>query len=158
MLTTHRIARAIVACVIACGLAAPVPAMSRPQDDHFSAQAARDSAPTSSLAGTTSPDQRTIDQALAQERYYDPAGASSRPAHELRSPDTVDAAAGRGTFNSPDVTVVKVPQSTPTRADRGVDWADAGVGAAILFGAIAVGLAGATAIVRRRRPRTATAA
>jgi len=47
--------------------------------------------------------------------------------------------------------VVKVPQPAPVHADGGLDWADAGIGAAILLGAIAVGLAGVMAVVRRRR-------
>jgi hypothetical protein len=152
MPTTYR---NIVAVAIACSLA--LPAASRAQDDSVSPQAtpvqdlrspdARDAGTTSSLAGTTSDD-----VAVEQKPY-------SGPATDRRSPDARDAADGRGTFNTPDVTVVKLPQPAPVHADRGVDWADAGIGAAILF-ALAVCIAGATAIGRRRRqrPRTAAAA
>ena len=78
---------------------------------------------------------------------------------DLRSPDTRDAAAGRGTWSVPDVTVVTLREPAPT-VERGMDWRDAGIGAGTVFGVIVVGLTGATAIVSRRRrsPRTAPAA
>ena len=116
---------------------------------------------TSSLAGTTTPrqdlrnaDNRAIENALAQEREY---GSYDSTAQELRSPDTRDAAAGRGTFNAPDVTVVSLPKPAPVSADGGFDWSDAGIGAGSLLGIIAIGLGGATAIVHRRRRGTGTA-
>jgi hypothetical protein len=137
MPATHRI---IVAVAIACSLA--VPSASLAQQDLRNPDS-RDAATTSSLAGTASP------------RPF----SFVAPTQELRSPDARDAADGRGTFNTPDVTVVKLPQPAPVHADRGVDWADAGIGAAILL-ALAAGIAGATAIGRHRRhrPRTATVA
>ncbi len=94
------------------------------------------------------------------------AWTSSRPdatpaeaRQDLRSPDTRDAAIGRGTWSVPDVTVVKLPQPVPV-AERGIDWGDAGIGAGTLFGVIVVGLGGAMAVMHRRRrgPRTAPAA
>lgn len=57
-------------------------------------------------------------------------------------------------------TVVKLPQPTPVRSDDGIDWGDAGIGAASLLGVIALGLVGAMTILQRRRRgrRTATVA
>jgi hypothetical protein len=149
MSITHHIIRASAACAIAGVLAAP--ALGRAQDDPVSPQQAvasqdlrspdaRDASTTSSLAGTTT---------------------AGTPAHDLRSPDTRDAADGRGTFNTPDVTVVKLPQPpAPVHADHGVDWTDAGIGAAILLAVLAVAFGAAMAIGRRRRhrPRAAVAA
>ena len=119
------------------------------------------------------------------------AAAPSPPQQDLRSPDARDAAAGRGTFTSRDVsspqmftdrqrvvvtrfkrsppyqqalreaiTAVKPPQPAPVRADDGIDWRDAGIGAASLLGVIALGLVGAMTILQRRRrgSRTATVA
>jgi hypothetical protein len=57
-------------------------------------------------------------------------------------------------------TVVKLPQPTPVRSDDGIDWGDAGIGAASLLGVIALRLVGAMTILQRRRrgSRTATVA
>ena len=58
------------------------------------------------------------------------------------------------------ITAVKPPQPAPVRADDGIDWRDAGIGAASLLGVIALGLVGAMTILQRRRrgSRTATVA
>jgi hypothetical protein len=87
------------------------------------------------------------------------ASTTAEPRQDLRSPDTRDAAMGRGTWSVPDVTVVKLREPAPA-AERGLDWGDAGVGAGTVFGVIAVGLGGAMAVVHRRRrgPQTAPAA
>jgi len=78
-------------------------------------------------------------------------------AQDLRSPDTVDAAAGRGTFNAPDVTVVKVPQ--PARSPHGgVDLADAAIGAGAATGLLAISLAGAMTLRRRHSHQRSGAA
>jgi hypothetical protein len=69
---------------------------------------------------------------------------------DLRSPDTRDAAAGRGTFNSPEVTVVKLAQPSPS-SDSGLDWGDAGIGAAGLLGLLLLGLGGTVAVMHRRQ-------
>ena len=114
--------------------------------------------------------------------------AAARPLQDLRSPDARDAAGARGTFTSRDVsspqmftdrqravvtrfkrspsyqqalreaTAVKPPQPAPVRADDGIDWRDAGIGAASLLGVIALALVGAMTILQRRRrgSRTAT--
>ena len=54
-------------------------------------------------------------------------------------------------------TVVKPPQPAPVRGDDGINWGDAGIGAASLLGLIALALAGTMTILHRRR-RTATVA
>jgi hypothetical protein len=75
---------------------------------------------------------------------------------DLRSPDTSDAAAGRGTFSAPEVTVVRV--SEPTTASGGLDWGDAGIGAAGLLGVILVGLGGTMFVLHRRHSHPPAAA
>lgn len=87
-----------------------------------------------------SPDAR--DRAIAAERYQD-----------LRSPDTRDYAEGRGTFNAPEVTVVRIPQAAPSTPATGLDWGDVGIGGAF---AVALGLLGASAallVIRRTAVR-----
>jgi hypothetical protein len=100
---------------------------------------ARDAARTASLAGTT-----------------------SAPRQDLRSPDTRDYAAGRGSFNAPAVTVVKVREPTaPPASSGGLDWGDAGIGAGVAFGLILFALGGMLVVVRHRHgglARRATAA
>jgi hypothetical protein len=67
---------------------------------------------------------------------------------DLRSPDTRDYAAGRGTFNAPEVTVVRVPADRPRPAGDGIDWSDAGIGAGAALGLVLLAFGGATAVVR----------
>jgi hypothetical protein len=76
---------------------------------------------------------------------------------DLRSPDARDAAAGRGTFNAPEVTVLKIP--APAHSSHGgVDWADAAIGAGGATGLFAISLAGAMTLRRRQAaPRTGAA-
>lgn len=63
---------------------------------------------------------------------------------DLRTPDAVDAGLGRGTA---DVTVVEVPQRSVTSS--GIEWEDAGLGAAIVLGLGLLGLGG-FAVAHRR--------
>jgi hypothetical protein len=90
--------------------------------------------------------------APAGARPIDPPAQPSDPAprtwQNLSSPDAQDAAAGRGTFNAPDVIVLKVPQPAPLPHD-GVDWADAAIGAGGTTGLLAISLAAALALRRR---------
>jgi Ni/Co efflux regulator RcnB len=72
---------------------------------------------------------------------------------DLRSPDTRDFAAGRGTFSAPDVTVVRVPEPVPAPA-RGIDWGDAGIGAAFM---LVLAAAGTVAVLHRGRAHSQTA-
>ena len=70
---------------------------------------------------------------------------------DLRSPDARDAAEGRGTFNAPQVTVVRVPSESPSPAGDGIDWTDVGIGGAGVLGLILVGVGGAVAVVKTSR-------
>lgn len=78
-----------------------------------------------------------------------PAGPDE-PAQDMRLPDTRDYAQGRGTFNSPDVLVVKVREQPAPAAADGIDWGDAGIGAGTLLGLSLVGAGGALFVVQRR--------
>lgn len=77
------------------------------------------------------------------------ARAEAAQTQDLRSPDARDAAEGRGTHTAPNVMIVKVPE--PVRADRGIDWADAGIGAGGLLGLVLLGAGGSLAVVQRRQ-------
>jgi hypothetical protein len=70
---------------------------------------------------------------------------------DLRSPDARDAADGRGTFNAPEVTIVKVPANSPAPAADGLDWSDVGIGAAGVLGLTLIALGGAFAVVKTSR-------
>jgi hypothetical protein len=94
------------------------------------------------VAGAQSQDLRNPDRREAP--FAAPTG------QDLRLPDSRDAAAGRGTFNAPQVTVVRVPQR-PSADDGGIDWTAAGIGAGSLLAAILIGLAGTSAVLHRRR-------
>ena len=83
-------------------------------------------------------------------------GRRAQPGQDLRMPDTVDAAAGRGTFSAPDVVVVKVKDPEPQSAGGGLDWGDAGIGAGGIAGLTLVSLGGALLVVQRRHARGAS--
>jgi hypothetical protein len=70
---------------------------------------------------------------------------------DLRSPDARDAAEGRGTWNAPDVTVIRVAEPSSSPASDGLDWGDAGIGAGGLLGLILIGSGGALLVVHRRQ-------
>ena len=74
---------------------------------------------------------------------------------DLRTADSRDAGEGRGTFNAPEV--VFVTGDGPAPVSGGLDWGDAGVGAAGLLGMLAIGLGGAVAVGSRRRGRATIA-
>jgi hypothetical protein len=79
-----------------------------------------------------------------------------KPGQDYRSPDARDAAAGRGTFNSPKVIVVKSQPQPAVHVthltDGGFDWADGAIGAG-LAAALLLSAAGASAL-RRKHPAT----
>jgi len=70
---------------------------------------------------------------------------------DLRSPDARDAAEGRGTFNAPEVTVVKVPSNPPAPVADGLDWNDVGIGAVGVLGLTLIAIGGAFAVVKTSR-------
>jgi hypothetical protein len=109
----------------------------RPNQD-FRSPDARDAVRTSSLAGTIEPVDR-------------------------RSPDARDAADGRGAFNAPEVTVVKIAPPAQAPGTGGLDWGDAGIGAGAMLGLTLIAVGGILALIHRRhvaqrRHQTATIA
>jgi hypothetical protein len=97
------------------------------------------------------PAARAVDDLRSPDSRVIQGGVSSS---DLRAPDTRDAADGRGTFNAPDVMVVRLRDSAaaaPVTAEEGIDWGDAGIGAAGLLGLAALSLGGAFTLVHRRR-------
>jgi hypothetical protein len=78
------------------------------------------------------------------------------PAQDLRNPDTRDFADGRGTFNAPEVIVVKAPPVDQPSA-TGIDWEDVGIGAGGLLGASLIAVGGALLVVQRRGARAQAA-
>jgi hypothetical protein len=100
---------------------------------------------------------RTAGIALSIAALAAPSALASNRPQSLVSPDARDAAAGRGTFSAPEVTVVKVPAvATDNGSGGGIQWPDAGVGAGGMLGVIL--LAGGTAALVARRPRRRAAA
>jgi hypothetical protein len=114
----HRLARSAALGLALAALAAST-ASAKPVD-------LRSQMGTSSLAGTT----------------------SATPRQDLRSPDTRDYAAGRGTFSAPEVTVVKVTEPAPP--STGIDWGDTGIGAGGMLGLVLLALGSILAVVHRR--------
>jgi hypothetical protein len=141
----HRLIRTITV-IVALGAAAAPAAAARPID---------------AQPGATLPhDFQTADtrDAVASRGLYEPMRPENQPQapQDLRNPDTVDFANGRGTYNSPEVVIVDVPKpvSAPVSAG-GIDWADAGLGAGSLLGITLIGLGAALFIVHRRGTRLA---
>jgi hypothetical protein len=147
----HFRALALLALAATAALAAlaPTGALARPPQDTATPADQRALAETSSLADTTArQDMRSAD---ARD-----AARTAQPRQDVRSPDARDAAEGRGTYNSPDVVIVKVPQPSPATAPEpssagGIDWTAAGIGAGSLLGLSLMGLGGGLLIVHRRR-------
>ena len=81
--------------------------------------------------------------------------STTEPVADMRTPDARDHGQGRGTFNAPEVTVVKVLDPAPTAS--GFDWADAGIGAGGLLGLILLGLGATATIAHRKAPARGTA-
>ena len=75
-------------------------------------------------------------------------------ARDLRSPDTRDYAEGRGTYNSPEVVVVKAPVPAPEPTATGINWEDVGIGAGGLLAASLIALGGTLLVVQRRGTHT----
>ena len=142
VVSTSRLHRATIACALVCALV--VPAVSSAQD--------RASAPTSSLAGTTSPP-------AAVSTWSVFAGTTSAPSQDLRSADNRDPLMRQGTLRAPDVTVVKLPRPAPVHGNPAIDPRGVGIGAGIMLAVIVLWFAGAAAVPQQRRsgPRPATA-
>jgi hypothetical protein len=103
----------------------------------------------------------------AQERPQDLRGADAQgapagsgieeptPAQDMRHADTRDYAEGRGTYNSPDVVVLKAPAATEPVATGGVDWEQVGIGAGGVLSIVLIGAGGMLVVARRRSVRLA---
>jgi hypothetical protein len=102
------------------------------------------------LAIPTASAQQDLRSPDAQDAASRAAGAQQpQPKQDLRSPDARDAAdAG----SAPNVTVVRVDESSPSSS--GLDWADAGIGAGGVLGLTLVSLGGMLVVKRRRSPVT----
>ena len=98
---------------------------------------------TASQHSREAQDSVSFDAATRTAIFADAAGAIDR-----RSPDARDVADGRGAWNSPPVTIVKVPQPAPSSG--GLDWGDAGIGAGAVVGLMLLALGSALASVHRR--------
>jgi hypothetical protein len=96
-----------------------------------------------------SPDTRDA----AEGRRIDTPPPPKTPRQDFRHPDTRDFAEGRGTYNSPEVVVVRASPPAAQPAVGGIDWEDVGIGAGGLLGVALLGLGGALAIVHRRGAR-----
>jgi hypothetical protein len=106
-----------------------------------------DARETSSNAGSVSPAPAT-DLRSPDARQLSADAITAAPA-DLRTADARDAADGRGTFNAPEVALIKVPQPAPAAADS-MDWGDAGIGAGSVLALILLGLGGVLAVMHRR--------
>jgi hypothetical protein len=138
----HRLARSAALGLALAALAAST-ASAKPID-------LRSQGGTSSLAGTTSAAPRQdLRSADTRDAARSAEARQGQPHQDLRSPDTRDRAEGRGTFNAPEVTVVKVTEPAPTSA--GIDWGDAGIGAGSMLGLTLLALGSTLAVVHRRQ-------
>jgi hypothetical protein len=115
----------------------------------FTHRLTRTAAVTVALAAAAVPaaSAEPIDAARGGIHYPTPA---PEPPQDLRHPDTRDYAEGRGTYNSPDVVVVKAPAAAEPVATGGVDWEDVGIGAGGMLSLALIGAGGALVLVRRR--------
>jgi hypothetical protein len=142
-MNNSRLTRSAALGLALAALAAPTAAAQqdlRSPDARDAARAA-ESAQEQPGRDLRSPDAR--DAARAAELAQD------QPGQDLRSPDARDAAEGRGSFNAPDVTVVKVTK--PSTSGGGIDWADAGIGAGGVLGLVLLALGSTLAITYRRQ-------
>ena len=90
--------------------------------------------------------------AIAPRGLYEPMRPEDQPQppQDLRNPDTVDYANGRGTDRAPEVVVVDVPKPAAQPVADGTDWADIGLGAGTVTALGLIALGGGVLIVRRR--------
>ena len=102
-------------------------------------------------------DFRTADSGgpVAPRGIYEPMRPESQPQppQDLRNPDTVDFANGRGTYNAPEVVVVKHTEPVSQPAADGIDWADIGLGAGGVMALSLIALGGSLVVVHRRGAR-----
>lgn len=136
-----RTIRSIVTCLLACGLLATSSAAARPIDD------ARDGAPTSSLAGTTS---------VCPPNLPDGATTSCLPAttpqQDLRSPDARDAVDAERIARTMEQYYQSYDEPKPVTAPAAPAPDDSPwLLISVIAGGLALVLASTALIVRRRR-------
>lgn len=140
---THRLIRAGAVALAVAAAAAPA-AVAKPVDASadYKLPHGFQTADTADTGGTVA----------AQRGIYEPMKPADQPRapQDLRMPDTIDAANGRGTENAPEVIVVDAPRPAPAPAADGMDWADIGLGAGTVTGLALVALGGGLLIVRKR--------
>jgi hypothetical protein len=78
------------------------------------------------------------------------AATQVQPAPDLRSPDAQDAAEGRGAWNTPQVTVLKISRPQVS-SSSGFDWTDAGIGAGGALGLVLLAVGGTLVVAHGRR-------
>ena len=162
--TARRIHGSTIACVL-LAFAMTTAATAKPLQDHRSPDA-RDTAQTPDMSETTSPAAAGPASPDARDAATDP-GTFNAPRRDLATCPHRPAACGHGALQALAVTdpeapreaatAVKPPQPTPGRPNHGIDWDDAGIGAASPLGVIALALEDAITILQRRRPRRRTA-
>jgi hypothetical protein len=112
-----------------------------------------DTTPSQNLRSADAQGAPTADKPYTGRGIYSPVPAQET--QDLRHSDTRDFAEGRGTFNSPDVVVVKAPAPVDPVTSSGIDWADVGVGAGGLLSIALLGSGGVMVATRRRSVRLA---
>ena len=138
----QRITRLTVLAIVAGAIAAPTASAGLPPEQaNMQASTAQAAADARTKQDFRNPDNRNESPVAGKQ--------------DLRSPDTVDAAAGRGTFSAPDVVVVKVDDPKAQPVADGLDWGDAGIGAGVIAGLCLIALGGGLAVTQRRHARTA---
>jgi hypothetical protein len=123
-MVTHRLTRAVV---IACAIAAVA-------------------APAASARPVDAPAGYTLPQEF---QTADTRDTVTPPSQDLRHADTRDYVDGRGTYNSPDVVVLKAAQPVPQPTSSGIHWEDVGIGAGSLLALGLIALGGGALVVRR---------
>ncbi len=139
---TNRLTRAGAVALAIAAAAAPA-AVAKPMD----------APPDYKLPhGFQTADQADTGGAISPRGLYEPMRPEDQPQppQDLRMPDTVDYADGRGTYNAPEVVVVDAPKPAPAPAADGMDWADIGLGAGTVMGLSLIAIGGTLLVVRRR--------
>ncbi len=156
----HRITHTAVVGVVVAALAAPGAAAQQDLRMPDTREAAAASTSAHRAQDLRMPDTRDAAARFAQRTVTVPGFPVPTPLpdvrQDLRSPDTRDIVQGRGPSTAPDVTVIEVPQPAPAAAG-GIDWSDAGMGAAFMLVLAAAGVLGVRSR-RHRRPQTAISA
>jgi hypothetical protein len=113
-----------------------------------------DATPSQNLRSADAQGAPTVEKPYTGPGIYSPTPAQET--QDMRHSDTRDFAEGRGTYNTPDVVVVKAPAPVEPVTSGGIDWADVGVGAGGLLSIALLGSGGVMVVARRRSVRLAS--